>query len=1120
MLKGIAAQQVEIVGKGEVSWTVEDTNGMLRTLKIPCLYVPSVPQRLLSTSSLLTTYPNEHISITNGKLILQGSNDTKCGPVQAYINPENNLPTSDMFDHDFGYKQIDDLEALTSVVSKENYNLTEPEKELLRWHQRLAHLDFNKVKFLFRTGVLARGEASRSLQTAAAKIKVHPRCAACQFGKQTQLSAPTTTRGKISDSVGAISRDCNRPGQLISVDHFVCKTKGRLFTSRGKTVPTEMFSGGCVFVDNFSGMIHVEMQKNLNTHETLEAKNKFEAQALDYGVIPQSYLSDNGPAFTSNEFERHMKQFAQVSKYAGAGAHHHNGVAERSIRTVISIARTMMMHAAIHWPEVSDPSLWPMAVKYAAHVYNRVPNVDSGVCPLDLFTRQRWKQMQLHDLHVWGCPVYVLDKRIADGIKIPKWAPRSNRYIYMGVSEKHSSSVPLVLNPESGVISPQFHVVIDEWFSTIPVTIDETPDFNSEQWMKMFGESRFQYAWDDDEDDVEEVGDIRDEGVLTRTERVENALERNAPPTPLPVAAPPTTVSVDKEQSVSRNRYDALQDNDDNDVPMPLLDDLEQREQPSTPQAAPPPSPARAPMQIPIETPSPPSPPAIHRSQSPPPETFIDVPGPRRSTRERRPPQRLNLFCESNSCFNLTRDLFGMNERNSPVLSYLIDALTKATPPVPSASTLVSADAFKANVGDPDTLSFDEAMADKEHADEWRAAALKEIVSLEAHGTWKIDSVENAKGRILPGTWVFRIKRAPDGTVIKYKARYCVRGDVQTETHETYAPVVSWSTIQLFLILSILLDWKTKAIDFSQAFVQAKLDAPVWIHLPRGFHFKSQNKVCLRLLKSLYGLAEAPRLWCLHLFSALIDKLKFTQSAIDPCILMKPNMMIVIFVDDCAISFKNDSDYIKLIKDLRELGFELTEEGDFTKFLGINFERTNSKITMTQTGLIDRIATATGLSNSNANHTPTTQEALGKDIEGPAMKDNWNYRSIIGMLLYLSTNTRPDIAFAVSQAARFSNDPKQSHATAVKTIVRYLVGTRTNGTCVTPTGKLDIKLFVDADFAGLFKKEANNDADSARSRTGYVLLLGGFPLIWKSHLQTEISLSTLEAEYSALSSSV
>ena len=99
------------------------------------------------------------------------------------------------------------------------------------------------------------------------------------------------------------------------------------------------------------------------------------------------------------------------------------------------------------------------------------------------------------------------------------------------------------------------------------------------------------------------------------------------------------------------------------------------------------------------------------------------------------------------------------------------------------------------------------------------------------------------------------------------------------------------------------------------------------------------------------------------------------------------------------------------------------------------------------------------------------------------MKDEWSYRSVVGMLLYLSTNTRPDIAFAVSQVARFSNDPKQSHATAVKTIVRYLVGTRDKGTLVTPTGKMDIKLFVDADFAGLFKVEAERDPDSARSRT-------------------------------------
>jgi hypothetical protein len=84
-----------------------------------------------------------------------------------------------------------------------------------------------------------------------------------------------------------------------------------------------------------------------------------------------------------------------------------------------------MMHCAIHWPEVSDPSLWPMAVQHAAYLFNRMPNLDTGFCSLDLCNMQRWKQYQLHNLHVWECPV-LLDKQTADGIKIPKWASRSN----------------------------------------------------------------------------------------------------------------------------------------------------------------------------------------------------------------------------------------------------------------------------------------------------------------------------------------------------------------------------------------------------------------------------------------------------------------------------------------------------------------------------------------------------------------------------------------------------------------------------------------------------------------------------------------------------------------------
>jgi hypothetical protein len=267
----------------------------------------------------------------------------------------------------------------------------------------------------------------------------------------------------VQDRVGALKHNDLHPGQQISVDHFVCSTKGRLFTSRGKTSDSEMFSGGCLFVDHASGYIHVEFQTHLNTHETISAK-----ESRDTGVIPQSYLSDNGSAFTSTGFTDTLRKFAQISRFAGAGAHHHNGTAERAIQTIMSISRTMMLHAAIHWPDMADSALWPMAIAHAVFLHNHVPNLDSGVAPVDLFTRSRWEQHKFHDLHVWGCPVYVLDKTISDGKKLPRWKPRSKRTINMGTSPLHASTVPLILNPDTGAITAAFHVVFDDWFATIP----------------------------------------------------------------------------------------------------------------------------------------------------------------------------------------------------------------------------------------------------------------------------------------------------------------------------------------------------------------------------------------------------------------------------------------------------------------------------------------------------------------------------------------------------------------------------------------------------------------------------------------------------------------------------
>jgi hypothetical protein len=115
----------------------------------------------------------------------------------------------------------------------------------------------------------------------------------------------------------------------------------------------------------------------------------------------------------------------------------------------------------------------------------------------------------------------------------------------------------------------------------------------------------------------------------------------------------------------------------------------------------------------------------------------------------------------------------------------------------------------------------------------------------------------------------------------------------------------------------------------------------------------------------------------------------------------------------------------------------------------------DGKIKLTQSGFIKKIIAATGLTKCKPNWTPATKDALGIDPDGPPMSESWScYPSVVGMLLYLSINTCPDICFAVSQVCQFTHNPKQSHASAVKIIVRNLACTIDQGTIVTPIYKL------------------------------------------------------------------
>jgi hypothetical protein len=289
------------------------------------------------------------------------------------------------------------------------------------------------------------------------------------------------------------------------------------------------------------------------------------------------------------------------------------------------------------------------------------------------------------------------------------------------------------------------------------------------------------------------------------------------------------------------------------------------------------------------------------------------------------------------------------------------------------------------------------------------------------------------------------------------------------------------------------------------------------MEIPYGFQVKEPGDWILQLKKNVYGLKDAGRTWHLHLKKAL-EQRGFTPSAVDPCVFYKKDLILILYVDDmiCMCPTKDPIDLF--LAGMIKGGFNLTDQGDVNEYLGIKVIRSDNgkRMDLTQPHLIDKIIESAGLTaDSNMHDTPAV-ETLQKHLLSKYSQDKLDYRSVIGQMNYLAATTRPDIAFAVHQCARFCADPREPHFKAVKRIARYLLATRTQGLTINPC-EPTMECYVDADFSGTYHKDHTEDPTTALSRSGYVITFAGCPIVWASKMQTEIALSTTEAEHIALS---
>ncbi|CAI5475165.1 unnamed protein product [Closterium sp. Yama58-4] len=406
-----------------------------------------------------------------------------------------------------------------------------------------------------------------------------------------------------------------------------------------------------------------------------------------------------------------------------------------------------------------------------------------------------------------------------------------------------------------------------------------------------------------------------------------------------------------------------------------------------------------------------------------------------------------------------------------------------------------------------------------EHREKWREAMDRELKALEERNTWKVVPISVARNKtILTGKWVFRVKTKADGTIEKFKARWVVRGFDQEHGRdftETFAPVSRHTSLRILLAIAAMKKKKLRQIDVANAFLYAPVDAEIFVELPHGTNGEP-NKVC-QLLKSLYGIKQAPRLWQQYLHARLI-RIGFKQLPHDQGMyrLTKNDdyVLLIVYVDD--LLYIGSSDGIttwfegELQRDLM-----LTVSSTVTQYLGLNIrEEDNNAIYLSAAKYADTIAKRFALAPT-AISTPyryTTGNNKGEStpLKPAGIRD---YQRKLGCLLFAAVTCRPDLSYSASQLATYLKRPEAEHLAELDRALHYLVSTPTIGLTYHKNATTPTKLigYVDADHAG--------DSDNRRSRTGYIYRLEPIgPISWQSSKQELIALSSAEAEYIALCS--
>ena len=960
--------------------------------------------------------------------------------------------------------------AFTATVGTEVAHLTNavPVNRLLLWHRRLAHTNVATIIKAAADNTMLGLDigAYRSLETP---------CVACLKGKMPRGTFDSRSSALAEPAVAS-------PGTPVKTVTFEMPTTSDLL---------ELM---CMDVRGPSSTRSIAGSQYSMEALDVHSRKAFTIHFRTRDVVPDLIKG------LVHKVEQQTKRSVKEIRLDGAGEHkttaflawaasrgtnlgftaprdsEQNGLVERFNRTLGDAERTMLAGGGM------PPYCWAEAQQYATYIYNCRPHSFTGFAP-----NQLWygKVPDVSGVRTFGCIVWA---HLPKEDRKNKASARAYRGRLLGYEA--GAKVYRVLS-DTGAVKRTTRCVFDERMLHVlhgPAVVDE---------------------YDEDDQNIS-VLPYNGTRTVSASGAPDDAIVAGAP-----AAGAATTEDTDAAGATTADVPDIAADSAADDIPPPLDDVSAELDEAAAAGAA-----------------------SVGATDS------ASVGAGRRGLRARHPVMRLStsetgqwVDCPSSANSAIGSLLpAGDPWRNSPIITdFAMSAVACLIPhtdedwlnnlhaveDIALHAGVFLAEALKGVLATdvPTPTCHRTAANHPVYGDLWNSAMDEEFNSLVEKQVFRLVPRSAAGSTpVARSALVFKVKSTSTGSVDKFKVRLCYGGHIHRgHGEDVSAPVARLTTLRMLVALVAANDWDMRQVDVKTAFLNGSLPNPRYMHQPPWCVDKEHADWIWELLKALYGMPEAARIWN-QLVTKVLLEAGFVQSSSDDCLYMRYNpdgsvdLFALVYVDDFIVTGPGCPE--GLLKSMKAAGWELTDLGEAKWILGMAVERNRITrcIKLHQQKYAMDVLKRFGYAECKSVSTPC-ERLLPPLPEDETPTDVEMYQSLVGALLYLANGTRPDIALAVGVLSRYSARPGPAHHNAATRVLCYLSGTIELGLVFGSMPEHDSLMgYADADYAG--------DHADRKSCSGSIFFHRGGPVSWRSVKQKCVALSTAESEYIALCLSV